>query len=110
QYARYFPESYGHYFEPFVGSAAVFFYLRPGQATLSDSNSELIIVYQAVRDHLEALIAALRMHSNERDYYYRVRAQDTSALSLVERAARFIFLNKTCFNGLYRVNRQGQFN
>ncbi len=112
QYDPYFPMvgSYRSYLEPFVGSAAVFFHLQPQHAILMDRNPELIEVYQMIRDQLEALITALKAHRNERDYFYAVRAQKIADLSPVERAARFIFLNKTCYNGLYRVNRSGQFN
>jgi DNA adenine methylase len=113
QYDLYFPSpgSYGRYIEPFLGGAAVFFYLQPPDSLLFDLNAELIELYQVVRDDVEALIAELKTHVNQRDHYYRVRAQKPDQLLLpVERAARFIFLNRTCYNGLYRVNRQGQFN
>ena len=110
QYAPYFPASYQRYFEPFVGSAAVFFHLQPQRAFLSDSNAELVALYQTVRDYPQELIAALHQHHNDKAYYYAVRAQRPADLTPVERAARFIFLNRTCFNGLYRVNRSGQFN
>lgn len=98
------------YFEPFLGGAAVFFSLQHPRSVLSDTNAELINLYEVVRDHTAELIAALRLHVYARSYYYAVRAQDPAALSSVERAARLIYLNKTCFNGLYRVNSQGQFN
>lgn len=98
------------YFEPFVGGAAVLFHLLPERAVISDCNPELINCYRVVRDDVDKLIAHLRRHENDREHFYRVRAQDTNALSEVERAARLIFLNKTCFNGLYRVNSKGQFN
>lgn len=110
QYEPYFPARFNHYFEPFAGSAAIFFYLRPHRATLSDSNGRLIEVYRVVRDHVEELIVGLQGHLNEPDYYYAVRAQDVEQLSAIERAARFIYLNKTCYNGLYRVNKKGRFN
>jgi DNA adenine methylase len=112
QYEPYFPPpgSYSRYMEPFLGGAAVFFYLQPAESLLFDLNPELIELYEVVRDEPEALIAALKRHFNQRDYYYRVRAQNPDDLSPVERAARFVFLNRTCYNGLYRVNRQGQFN
>jgi len=112
QFAPHFPpsSSYQRYFEPFVGSAAVFFHLQPTNGYLLDVNPRLIEVYQIVRDDVEELIQQLKQHRNDKDYFYAVRAQDEIALSAVQRAARFIFLNKTCYNGLYRVNRQGQFN
>ncbi|HLY30490.1 MAG TPA: Dam family site-specific DNA-(adenine-N6)-methyltransferase, partial [Ktedonobacterales bacterium] len=98
------------YYEPFVGSAALFFHLQHRPACLSDSNGELINLYSVVRDRVEALIVTLGIHVNEEAHYYRVRAQQPETLSEVERAARFLYLNKTCYNGLYRVNRKGQFN
>ncbi len=112
QFAPYFPpkNKYRRYFEPFLGGAAVFFYLQPEESFLFDLNRDLIEVYQVVRDSLDDLIKALKPHRNDKDYFYEIRAQLPSTLSPVERAARFIFLNRTCYNGLYRVNRQGQFN
>ncbi len=99
-----------HYYEPFVGGAAMFFCLQPGRASLSDTNAELINMYTVVRDQVSELIEALGQHVNAKDYFYQVRAQDPTMLAPVERAARLIYLNKTCYNGLYRVNRKGQFN
>lgn len=112
QFAAHFPTpgSYRRYLEPFLGGAAVYFYLKPAQSFLFDLNRELIEVYEVLRNNVEGLIAALRPHYNDRDYFYQIRAQDTSSLSPIGRAARFIFLNRTCYNGLYRVNRRGQFN
>ncbi len=109
-----FPKNFNGYFEPFIGGGAVLFHLltkNPDlQATLSDSNEELINCYRCVRDEVEDVIDALRKHRNDIHHFYKVRAQDVKRLSNAERAARLIFLNKTCFNGLYRVNRKGQFN
>lgn len=112
QYRPHFARSrhYHRYFEPFVGSGAVFFWLEPRPTVLTDSNAALIEVYQMVRDDLAGLIAALEPHHNDRDYYYEIRALNPDDLPPVERAARFIYLNRTCYNGLYRVNRNGQFN
>jgi DNA adenine methylase len=104
------PHQYNRYFEPFLGGGAMFFALQPAVSVLLDVNADLIEVYETVRDDVEALIYALSIHRNESDYFYAVRAQNTLELTRVERAARFIFLNKTCYNGLYRVNRRGQFN
>jgi DNA adenine methylase len=104
------PRDFGRYFEPFLGGAALFFHLRPPKAALTDVNGELIDCYLAVRDHVEDLIGALEKHTYEETHYYRVREQDPAALELPERAARTIYLNKTGFNGLYRVNRSGRFN
>lgn len=112
QLEPFFPpaNSYVRYFEPFLGGGAVFFRLKPRTSFLFDLNSALIEVYRIVQDNVEALIRALKPHGNDRDYFYHVRSQDPMALTPVERAARFIFLNRTCYNGLYRVNRNGQFN
>jgi DNA adenine methylase len=112
QYTPFFPDRalVNHYFEPFIGSAAVFFHLQYPQATLSDQNCKLIELYQMVQQDVESVIQALRPHRNQADYYYDIRAQDPQTLSPVERAARLIYLNKTCYNGLYRENRQGVFN
>jgi len=110
QYSPLFPTTGRTYFEPFLGGGAVFFHLQPSAAVLSDVNEELINAYVVVRDEVDRLIAALRVHRNEKNYYYSVRAWKPETLTPVERAARLIFLNRTCFNGLYRVNRRGQFN
>lgn len=112
QYAPYLPrpEQIQRYFEPFLGSAALFFQLRPDIAQLSDQNEHLVELYQTVRDNVEGVIALLGHYENERDFYYQVRGQDPAGLSPTQRAARFIYLNKTCYNGLYRENRRGQFN
>lgn len=112
QYQPYLPplSAIRHYYEPFIGSAALFFYLRPPRATLSDVNASLIELYQQVQQNVEGVIHALQPHYNDHDYYYQVRAQDPATLLPAQRAARLIFLNKTCYNGLYRENRQGAFN
>lgn len=108
---------FGTYYEPFVGGGAVLFSLRPVKAVINDSNRELMNVYRVVKEQPEELIALLREHSekNSREYFYQIRAQDRSlesymGMSDAERAARIIYLNKTCFNGLFRVNRAGEFN
>jgi len=98
------------YFEPFVGSAALFFALRPEEATLSDVNAELVDCYRAVQTDVDGVVEALSAHRYEERAFYRVREQDPGKLSLPERAARTIYLNKTGYNGLYRVNRAGRFN
>ena len=100
----------GTYHEPFVGGGAMFFALAPTHAVLSDLNPELVNCYRVIRTKVAALVDALREHVYEKDHYYAVRAQEPEQLPDVERAARFIFLNRTCFNGLHRVNRKGQFN
>ena len=112
QMAPFFPppDSYKRYFEPFLGGGAVFFHLQPPNAYLSDLNEELINAFRVVRDCVGELIESLKKRRNEATYYYQIRALSPRALSSVERASRFIYLNKTCYNGLYRTNRKGQFN
>jgi DNA adenine methylase len=113
QIAPYLPANYRTYFEPFLGGGAVFFYLRPQKAVLADLNPDLVNTFLVVRDSPAALMEALDRHGEHRgskDYYYAVRKQEASSLSPVDRAARTVFLNKTCFNGLYRVNSRGEFN
>lgn len=100
----------GKYFEPFVGGGAVFFDLLPQKAFLSDLNNELVITYNIIKNDVESLIKSLKKHQNTKEYFLKTRAQDVSKLSEVEIASRFIYLNRTCFNGLYRVNSQGGFN
>lgn len=104
------PTYYGQYIEPFVGGGALFFHLRPRYAIISDANAELINTYKIVQNSLDALIEQLAPYPNTKDFFYNIRAQDPTTLSEIERAARFIYLNRTCYNGLYRVNKQGQFN
>ena len=108
--ASYWNEEGARYVEPFAGSACLFFKLQPAVAILGDINRELINTYELVRSQPRDLSRALRIWRNEADEYYRVRALDPVALSEVERAARFIYLNRFCFNGLYRTNRSGGFN
>lgn len=98
----------GRYFEPFLGGGAVFFGLQPPVAILSDLNAELVEMYQAVRDDAEEVISILSRFSFTRECYEKVR--NSRPRTPVTRAAKFIYLNRTCWNGLYRVNRVGQFN
>ena len=104
------PAHYGKYIEPFFGGGALFFALRPENAVIADSNPELVNLCIQVREHVEEVIAILVGYKNEREQFLKVRSLDWTKLSPVEAAARTIYLNKTCFNGLYRVNRKGQFN
>ncbi|HZO73148.1 MAG TPA: Dam family site-specific DNA-(adenine-N6)-methyltransferase [Ktedonobacteraceae bacterium] len=106
------PASFHRYVEPFVGAGAVAFALNHHTMLLNDANTELINVYRVVRDQLEELLPLLDAHrqQNSKAHFYTVRAQKAADLHLVEQAARLMYLNKTCFNGLYRVNRQGEFN
>ena len=104
------PERIRRYFEPFIGGGAMFFNLAPKSAVVSDINEDLINVYSCVRRDVDALIEDLRRHRYDKEYYYAMRALDPADLSPIGRASRMIYLNRTCFNGLYRVNRRGQFN
>lgn len=104
------PASYGKYIEPFIGGGAMFFALQPENAVIADSNPELINMYRQVADHVDDVIQVLSKYENTSEMFYAVRSQDWNHLSKAEAAARTIFLNKTCFNGLYRVNKKGQFN
>lgn len=104
------PASYGRYIEPFFGGGAMFFALQPENAVIADSNPELINMYREVANHVEDVIGFLTKYENTSEKFYAVRSQEWTILSKAEAAARTIFLNRTCFNGLYRVNKQGQFN
>ncbi|WP_210766323.1 DNA adenine methylase [Caldifermentibacillus hisashii] len=112
---KYIPKRMGTYYEPFLGGGAVLFDLQPKKAVINDINSELINTYLVIKNNVDELIEDLRKHENTSDYYYKIRDLDRdknrfSKLSDVEKASRLIYLNKTCFNGLFRVNSQGQFN
>jgi len=111
------PPSMGTYFEPFLGGGALLFHIlveRSGQRCgISDLNSDLVLAYTTIRDKPEELIVSLKNHSknyqkNSKSYYYTVR--DTNPRSAIEKTSRLLFLNRTCFNGLYRVNKKGKFN
>lgn len=97
-----------------MGGAALFWHLQPQSAVLLDINPELVNTYQCVQQNVEELILDLQQHYYDRDYYYHLRNSDRlaeySQWTNIQKASRFIFLNKTCFNGLYRVNSQGQYN
>ena len=110
---RFLPTRFADYYEPFLGGAAVFFYLKQngrlkGRAVLSDFNRELVDCYAQVRDNVEGVIAHLQSYQNTKDFYYEMRALAPSTEA--ERAARFIYLNRTSFNGIYRVNLNGVYN
>lgn len=110
QFGPLFPDQYNLYIEPFLGGGAVFFYLAPAHAVLIDNNPELINFYKVVQQNLESLIADLGQHQNNSEYYYSIRALNPAELNPVARASRFLYLNKTGFNGLFRLNRSGKFN
>lgn len=104
------PQKYGKYIEPFFGGGALYFSEMPKNAVISDVNAELINVYKVIADDVEGLISSLKRYKYEKEYYYSIRALDPKKLDPVEAAARTIYLNRTGFNGLYRVNKKGQFN
>lgn len=111
------PEEYSTYYEPFLGGGAVLFELQPKKAVINDLNKELVNVYQVIQTNPGELLEQLKRHQQNscQEYYYKVRELDRSqecygGLRPEERAARIIYLNKTCFNGLFRVNKMGQFN
>lgn len=106
------PDCFNVYHEPFAGGAAVFFALRPRRAVLNDKSSELMNAYRVIQADVDALVAELSSgrYKNEKSCYLKIRSLDPSKLPPVQRAARLIYLNRTCFNGLWRVNKRGQFN
>jgi DNA adenine methylase len=110
RHSSIFPSKYNRYFEPFLGSAAVFFYFRPENAVLSDANTSLIDTYRALVDDWSAVQAKLEIHhlKHSKDYYYEQRSRRLR--NVASKAAQFIYLNRTCWNGLYRVNLKGKFN
>lgn len=108
------PKNYNRYFEPFIGGGALFFYLQPDNAYISDMNEELINLYQVVRDNVDELVADLQKHDISKEYFMEIRNIDRTEeyknWSNIQKASRFIYLNRTCFNGMYRVNSKGEFN
>jgi DNA adenine methylase len=111
------PDTFGTYFEPFLGGGALLFHMlteRQGQkCSISDLNSDLVLSYTTIRDRTEALITSLKNHErnyqkDSKSYYYSIR--ESNPRSQIEKTSRLIFLNRTCFNGLYRVNSKGKFN
>ena len=108
--ASYWSDTKRRYVEPFAGSARLFFRLEPEEALLGDINTDLIMTYCEVRDNPKAVHSSLSSLPNNRDRYYELRASDPEMLTSSDRAARFIYLNRFCFNGLYRTNQSGKFN
>jgi DNA adenine methylase len=108
------PTSFVRYFEPFLGGGALFFALQPSKAYLSDINLDLINTYRAIQNNVSELIEDLKQHRYDKDYYYKIRNIDRTLDYLewtdIQKASRLIYLNKSCFNGLYRVNSKGYFN
>ena len=116
QFKLYFPKKINRFFDPFVGGGTITFHIiknyNPKEVFISDINEELINTYKVIKNNVDELIEILKKYKEKhnKEIYYIVRAEDPSLLSEVTRAARFIYLNKTCFNGLYRVNSKGKFN
>ncbi|HME53886.1 MAG TPA: DNA adenine methylase [Candidatus Lokiarchaeia archaeon] len=115
QIVKYVPDRYETYIEPFAGGGAMFFYLKPARAILIDNNHELMNVYDVIKNNVDDLIASLKKHVYAEAYYYKMRDVDRvpsefAKWSSIERASRTICLNRICFNGLYRVNKKGEFN
>jgi DNA adenine methylase len=109
------PKAITSYCEPFLGGGAILFSIQPVKAIVNDLNAELISVYETIRDNLERLIDALRKHKNTEEYFYAIRELDRDKdsyrlITKVDKAARLLYLNKTCYNGLFRVNSAGEFN
>ncbi len=104
------PNKYNKYIEPFIGGGALFFRLQHGNSVIADSNPELINLYQQIANNCEKVIQILKTYENSEEMYYRVRSIEWTDVSKIEAAARTLYLNRTCFNGLYRLNRKGQFN
>lgn len=109
------PRTYKTYYEPFFGGGAVLFALQPKRAVINDLNDSLIKTYKVIKDNADELIASLSLHENTSEYFYKIRNEDLypetfNLKSEVEVASRLIYLNKTCFNGLFRVNSSGHFN
>jgi DNA adenine methylase len=111
---KYIPKKISTYYEPFIGAGAVFFDIQPKRAVINDVNTELVNVYECIKNHADELIDDLKKHENDSEYFYSIRDLDRQPeykkLTPIERASRIIYLNKTCYNGLFRVNSQGQFN
>lgn len=103
------------YCEPFLGGGAVLFFVQPARAVVNDLNEDLMTVYRVIRDDIEALLADLKKHKNTPEYFYQIRDLDRDKkryqrLSPVRKASRLLYLNKTCYNGLFRVNASSEFN
>jgi len=110
QLIAYWNDEYLNYVEPFVGSGSLFFAISPRQAILGDINDELIFTYKQVRENMDAVLSALHKFEKGREAYLKIRSLDQMKLTEERRAARFIYLNRYCFNGLYRTNLKGHFN
>lgn len=109
-YKEFFPKKYNAYIEPFLGSGSVFFHMHPTKAILSDVNSELITTYKVIQNSWQEVIEQLKIHQihHSKEYYYTIRAQEP--INDIDIASRMLYLNRTCFNAIYRVNKNGKFN
>ena len=111
---KYIPKEFNIYFEPFVGTGAVFFDIQPSTSVINDINDELINCFNVIKYLPDELCISIKKHENNKEYYYKIRELDRTnnynEISNIEKASRAIYLNKTCYNGLYRVNSKGQFN
>lgn len=115
QITKHVPKTFSTYYEPFLGGGAVLFELQPKKAVVNDINNELINIYEVIKNNVGELIEDLKRHKNEEGYFYKIRELDRDKdrynnLTPVQKASRIIFLNKTCYNGLFRVNKAGEFN
>ena len=108
--AEYWRPSFRRYVEPFMGSACFFFYLRPEHSLLTDINGDLVEAFTVVRDFPDSVYKRLMEFPLGEEGYYKVRGMNQRKLTPVDRGARFIYLNRFCFNGLYRTNKEGKFN
>jgi len=108
------PKKYNRYYEPFIGGGAFFFHIKPDNAYISDVNPDLMNAYKVVESNVCLLIEDLKTHKNTKEYYYKIRKADRTdkykGWNRIQKASRLIYLNRTCFNGLYRMNSNGQFN
>ncbi len=109
---KFVPVNFERYWEPFLGGGSMFFLLKPQSSFLSDSNKDLIACYEIVRDNPIELSQQLESHRNKhsKEYYYQIREEYNLGCNKIEQASKFIYLNKACFNGIYRVNKQGKYN
>lgn len=107
---NYIPEEFDRYVEPFLGSGAIFFHISPQNAILSDLNSDLVITYKVIKNNWKSVLKILHDHHKNHCYDYYYKQREFEPKNVIERAARFIYLNRTCWNGLYRVNMSGKFN
>lgn len=107
---KFAPVKFNKYIEPFIGGGALYFNLNHPASIISDLNEELVITYRQVKENVQEVIGILETYKNTEEFYYKIRSAFSSHFTHSERAARLIYLNKTCFNGLFRVNKNGEFN